>query len=183
MIVLGLDISTSITGFCLLDTEMTLGNRLIFCDSIIMSKEKDAYAKSVKVRETFRELREKYQIDAICVEENLQAFRRGLSSAKTLSTLARFNGIVTFLAQDVFQVDVNMINVNTARKNAGLKVDRKSEVTIKEQVLAWVKDQPDFLDYQWPTKVLKSGPRKGQEIQAPECYDIADAAVVALSYS
>ena len=76
-----------------------------------------------------------------------------------------------------------MINVNTARKNAGLKVDRKSEVTIKEQVLAWVKDQPDFLDYQWPTKVLKSGPRKGQEIQAPECYDIADAAVVALSYS
>ena len=183
MIVLGLDISTSITGYCLINTEMPLGNRLIICDSIIMSKEKDSYAKSVKVRDVFKDLGKNYNIDVICVEENLQAFRRGLSSAKTLSTLARFNGIVTFLAQDTLQTNVKMINVNTARKQAGLKVDRKSEVTIKEQVLAWVKLQPDFEGYDWPTKILKSGPRKGMEIQAPQCYDIADAAVVALSYS
>ena len=181
MIVLGLDISTSITGYCIIDTELSPGNRLIAADSIIMSKEKDPYAKSVMVRNEFKSLLSKHKIEKIVVEENLQAFRRGLSSAKTLSTLARFNGIVCFLAQDVFCIPPEMINVNTARKSAGIKVDRKSDVTIKEQIYLWVKKHPDFLKFKWPTKTLKSGPRKNTTIQAPECYDIADAAVVCLS--
>lgn len=164
-----------------MDTELSPGNRLVEADSIIMSKEKDSYAKSVMIRDVFKDLLIKYKIEKIVVEENLQAFRRGLSSAKTLSTLARFNGIVCFLAQDVFQVSIEMINVNTARKVSGIKVDRKSTVTIKEQVLVWIKKQPDFAKYSWPIKTLKSGPRKNETIQAPQCYDIADAAVVCLS--
>ena len=181
MIILGLDISTSITGYCLMDTEGPLGHRLLRADSIIMSKEKDAYRKSVMVREVFKILNAEYQIDKIIVEENLQAFRRGLSSAKTLSTLARFNGIVSFLAQDICEAPVQMINVNTARKTIGVKVDKKIDVPIKAQILDWVQEQPDFLDYSWPTKTLKSGPRKGKTIDAPQCYDIADAAVVCLA--
>lgn len=181
MIVLGLDISTSITGYCLIDTERPLGHRLIETDGLIISKLKDSYDKSVFIREAFLSLSKKYKIEKIVVEENLQAFRRGLSSAKTLSTLARFNGVVCYIAQDVFQVPVEMINVNSARSRTGLKVDRKSDVPIKEQVVNWIKQHPDFSDYAWPTKQLKSGPRKGLVVMQQKCYDIADAAVVCLS--
>ena len=181
--ILGLDISTSITGYCLINTDMPSGHRLIIADGIIISHEKDTYAKSVIIRNIFLSLSEKYKVDSIMIEENLQAFRRGLSSAKTLSTLARFNGIVSFIAQDVFHVPTTMINVNHARKSIGLKTNRKikKEVSIKEQVVSWIKEQPDFKNYNWPTKTLKSGPRKGQTILAPRCFDIADAAVVCLS--
>jgi hypothetical protein len=33
----------------------------------------------------------------------------------------------------------------------------------------------------WPTKILKSGPRKGQEVLEIGCYDMADAYVIAAS--
>ncbi len=162
---------------------MPLGHRLLIADAIIISQEKDPYTKSVRVRDKFIELSKQYNIDKIIIEENLQAFRRGLSSARTLSTLARFNGIVSFLAQDVFKTEVEMINVNSARARVGLKVDRKSEVPIKEQILDWIKLQRDFKEYNWPTKTMKSGPRKGLVVQAKQCYDIADAAIVCLAGS
>jgi Holliday junction resolvasome RuvABC endonuclease subunit len=181
MIILGLDISTSITGYCLMDTDAAPGHRLLQVEGIIISHEKDAYRKSVIVRDTFKDILEHHKVELIVVEENLQAFRRGLSSARTLSTLARFNGIVSFLAQDTFQVPLQMINVNTARKKAGLEIDRKSDVPIKEQIRVWVSEQADFQEYTWPMKTLKSGPRKGQTVCDKRCFDIADAAVICLA--
>ena len=178
MIILGLDISTSITGYCLINTEAPLGHRLLHADGIIISQEKDTYTKSVIIRDLFVELAKKYKVDKIFVEENLQAFRRGFSSARTLSTLARFNGIVSYLAQDNFHAHATMLNVNSARSKVGLKVDRKNTTPIKEQILEWIKNHPDFSTYEWPTKIMKSGPRKGLEVQAKKCYDIADAAVI-----
>jgi hypothetical protein len=164
-----------------MNIDMPSGHRLIQADGIIISQERDTYTKSVIIRDIFLELSKKYKVDKIVIEENLQAFRRGFSSARTLSTLARFNGIVSFLAQDVFHVSTIMLNVNSARSKIGLKVDRKSEIPIKEQILKWVKSHPDFSGYEWPTKVMKSGPRRGMRVQAKECYDIADAAVICLA--
>ena len=181
MIILGLDISTSITGYCLMNTDKPLGHRLIEAKGIIISGEKDPYRKSVCIRDEFKKIASKYRVDLIVVEENLQAFRRGLSSAKTLSTLARFNGIVSFLAQDTFQVPLKMLNVNSARKSIGVKVDKKIDISVKDQVLMWISDYPEFQGFDWPMKTLKSGPRKGKTIHAPQCWDIADAAVICLS--
>ena len=164
-----------------MNTDDPPGDQLLEAEGIIISHEKDPYRKSVSIRNTFKELSKKYDVDVIVVEENLQAFRRGLSSARTLSTLARFNGIVSFLAQDVFQVPLKMINVNSARKTIGVKVDRKSDVPIKDQILGWISAHPNFYDYDWPMKTLKSGPRKGKTIHDPRCWDIADAAVVCLA--
>ena len=81
----------------------------------------------------------------------------------------------------MFKLPVEMINVNSARSKIGLKVDRKSDTPIKEQILDWIKKYPEFTSYEWPTKTLKSGPRKGKTISAPQCFDIADAAVVCIS--
>ena len=100
-----------------------------------------------------------------------------MSSAKTLATLARFNGIVSYLSQSVFEAEPIFLNVNNARKSVGLKIIRKSKggKDTKLQVFDWVQSQ---LEYDWPKKTLKSGPRKGVTILDPVCYDMADAYVI-----
>jgi hypothetical protein len=108
------------------------------------------------------------------VEESLQKFRPGFSSAKTLTTLSKFNGIVCYLTRRVFGLDPEPINVNTARKTVGLKIPRGSNS--KQIVHEWVSNETSF---EWPTKILRGGPRKGQEVLIDACYDMADAYLIA----
>jgi hypothetical protein len=75
----------------------------------------------------------------------------------------------------------DFMNVNHARKSVGLKINRKSSLSTKEQVFEWVK-QNGMADFPWPTKMLKSGPRKGLVIFDDSCYDISDAFVIAKAY-
>ena len=180
MHVLGLDISTSCTGWCVVNLDGCLGSSKVDLGYIPMSNIKGSYAKAQKVLEALYAIKEKYTVSHIFVEENLQSFRTGLSSAKTLATLARFNGIVSYLSQSVFEVEPVFLNVNNARKAVGLKLIRKSKggAPTKLQVFDWVSAQ---IDYDWPEKILKSGPRKGQTILNPVCYDMADAFVIAKS--
>ena len=180
MLVMGLDISTSITAFTLMDTDVPLANRHIKSDAIHLSKYKSIYDKARRIRDVFDDLTKEYQIDKIVAEEALQSFRRGLSSARTLSTLARFNGIVCYLAEDIFELPIELVNVTKARSSLGIKIDRKSEKTTKEQVLEWVSSQKEFENFDWPTKCLKSGPRQGQTINDKSCFDIADSSVVCM---
>ena len=180
MIVLGLDISTTVTAYTLVDTERSQSDFVIKYDGIHLNKKKSLYDKVAAIRECFDFLDKEYNIDAVYAEESLQSFRRGLSSAKTLSTLTRFNGIVCFLAEDIFKVNVELVNVIHARSRLGLKIDRKSSDTTKEQVLNWSMKHPDLVSIDWPKKKLKSGPRAGTIINDPSCYDIADAAVMSL---
>lgn len=171
--ILGLDISTSNVGFCILDAEGTL----IAAKAVSFSKNKTIFQKALEVREELQALKSKYAIKDVLIEENLQAFRPGFSSAKTIVTLARFNGIVTFLCSEVFEIDPEFMNVNSARKSVGLKIDRKSELSTKEQVLKFV--QEALPGFEWPERTIKSGVRKGLVIPADCCYDIADAYIIA----
>jgi hypothetical protein len=116
----------------------------------------------------------------VFIEENLQSFRSGFSSAKTLLSLARFNGIVSLISYETFSVMPVHINVNSARKSLGIKIIRKKDggKNTKDQIFEWVSDN---ISFDWPKKILKSGPRKNQEIFDPSCFDMADAYVIALS--
>lgn len=154
------------------------GGGLIEMGYIPLSSYDSAYQKARRVREELSGLHIRHDIDKVYIEENLQAFRPGLSSAKTLLTLARFNGIVSYIAQEEFYCTPEFLNVNVARKSVGLKIisKRKGGAPTKEQVLEWVSQQVKF---DWPKKTLKSGPRKGLEIFEPGCYDVADAYVIA----
>jgi Holliday junction resolvasome RuvABC endonuclease subunit len=175
--ILGLDISTSSTGWSVLDSDGTL----IEQSYIRLDKIKNTMAKATEVAESLVKIKEKHNIEAIFIEENLQMFRPGLSSAKTLITLARFNGMVTLLSYNVFDIEPEFLNVNAARKLVGLKIDRKDKTkSTKEKVLEWV-DSELNQSFNWPKKILKSGPRKGTEIYENGCYDIADAHVIAMA--
>lgn len=179
MYFLGLDVSTACIGWCVLGPK----GRLTEMGYIPLSKLNGPFQKAQGASDKLAMLHLKYDINKVFIEENLQAFRPGLSSAKTLLTLARFNGIVSYLVYQQFDFEPEYVNVNAARKAVGLKIVRKSKggAPTKEQVLDWVSGEVSDNDnqYQWPTKILKSGPRKNQEILEPGCYDAADAYVIA----
>tara|TARA_B100000214_G_C23941942_1_gene616136 strand:- start:300 stop:833 length:534 start_codon:yes stop_codon:yes gene_type:complete len=171
MIVCGLDISTSCIGICVKDTE---SDKTFFY--YFKPRGANWMEKAINVKAYLHKLFIDHEIDKVYVEENLQAFRRGLSSAKTLMALARFNGVVSFMIKDIFGIEPEFLNVNAARKSLDIKIDRKSSKNTKEQILEWVDSE---INYEWPTKKLKSGPRKGQVVLEDFVYDMADAYVIA----
>jgi len=174
---LSLDISTSCTGYCIFNDQ----NELEVIDYIDLSKFKGFYEKAYEIKRVMKNIKENYLINNIAVEENLQAFRPGLSSAKTLMTLAQFNGTTCWICKEVFDIEPISINVNAARKAIGLKVDRKSKESTKDQVRKWVFDNETNIQ-DWPTKTLKSGRNKGQVRIIKESYDMADAYVIGKAY-
>ena len=172
--ILGIDISTSCTGFCVLNES----GELVEFSFVDLKKVENFFDKVKKVKFHIMHLTIKYPIEEIVVEEFLQAFRTGFSSAATLFKLAKFNGIIQWVCHDHFNIKTSSLNVNTARKLSGIKIVRKSEMSTKDQVLEQV-GKIVGEEYTWPKKVLKSGPRKGQEIVDKNSYDMADAYVIA----
>ena len=175
--ILGLDVSTSCTGWCIIDRDA----KLVRMGYIKLSKISSVFEKAKVTQAELGKLCEEFSIDDVFIEENLQAFRPGFSSAKTLISLSRFNGIVSYLCEQIFETEPRFINVNAARKIVGLKIVRKSKggMPTKHQVLDWVSNQLEGFTHQWPIRVLKSGPRKGISTLEDGCYDMADAFVIA----
>ena len=96
--ILGLDISTSAIGACILSDE-----EVVFIDFLSFKNEKNIFNKASLFREFLLSIKKRFSISLVVIEENLQAFRPGLSSAKTIVTLARFNGMCSLISSEVFQ--------------------------------------------------------------------------------
>jgi Holliday junction resolvasome RuvABC endonuclease subunit len=180
---LGLDISTSCTGWSQItldDSQNVLDVKLGY---ILLSDTKDTFCKAQRVLLALNNIKKEFAPTRIFIEENLQAFRPGASSAKTLVKLARFNGVVSYLSQEEFDIEPEFVNVNHARKVLGIKIQREKicGVSTKQQILNWAIEQKCLNNFDWPTKTLKSGPRKGVVISDPICYDMADAYVIAMA--
>ena len=169
--ILALDISTSITGYCVYNQW-----DCIHIGHIDLRKEKDFFKKVDLVKNKIEDLNKHYKFKEVAIEEPLQSFARGLSSAKTLFTLAKFNGIIQYIVFSL-GIDATVINVNNARKIVGIKIDKKDKTkTTKEKVLEQVQQLDSKI--MWPERTLKSGPRKGLTIFDDCCYDMADAWVI-----
>jgi hypothetical protein len=180
---LGLDISTSCTGWAVADVSDDGQVTGVEMGAIHLSKEPDLIAKALKAERALQELHARHSFEEVYVEENLQAFHPGASSAQTIVKLAKFNGIVTFLCHRVTGLVPRDVNVNRARKSLGLSLQRERVcgVSTKEQVLRWASAHPLLEGYDWPHRTLSSGPRKGQQVIEGHAYDMADALVVVLS--
>jgi Holliday junction resolvasome RuvABC endonuclease subunit len=172
--ILGLDISTSCTGWCIIDHS----TNIVDIGYIDTSKIKSIFEKSAEAERQLSKIFQNHEIEKIYIEENLQSFRSGFSSAATLSTLSRFNGIVSFICFKIVEKIPEFLNVNTARKTLGIKLIRKKDggLPTKEQLFLWAEDN---VDYPWPRKKIKSGPRKNMVVVDPRSYDMIDAYVVA----
>ena len=164
--ILGLDISTSITGVTVIDID---GN-VVFNDAWDLRNKKyfpTLFHKGHEVKELLRQVDDEFYITSIFIEQSLQSFRSGFSSAKTLSTLSRFNGIVSWLCYEIFEMQPEFIAATSARKKCGIKVPKG--VKAKQAVIQYVLDNvPSVLiDY------TRNGNPK------PYCYDKADSWVIA----
>jgi Holliday junction resolvasome RuvABC endonuclease subunit len=120
---LGLDVSTSITGATILDENQNI----IYCeawDTRNKNKFPSLFSKAAFLKSKILELNKEYDIKEVYVEENLQSFRSGFSSAKTISTLAKINGIISFVCYEVFGKEPDFIAPTSARKWCGISVPR-----------------------------------------------------------
>ena len=95
------------------------------------------------------------------------AFRPGFSSAKTILTLAKFNGIVSYICKRDFGIEPEYIGASTARKTCGIKVERGKKA--KEVVLNFLLDNEESFDIEY----TKHGNPK------PGSYDRADSYIIA----
>jgi len=182
VIILGLDISTSTTGWCLTKRKEN-NNTLLDAGFIHHKGKRNLHEKSQDVVEILARIKKTHEINKICIEENLQSFRPGLSSAKTLMTLSRYNGIVShecWLSTGIVPV---YYNVNSARKSLGIDTTKKARLPgdkAKDVVHRWVKSHEIMNEFNWPTKTLRGGPNRGKIIEDPGCKDLSDAFVMSL---
>ena len=175
--ILGIDVSTSITGFAIV-----ADGELVYYDSVDLRKYKNVFDKSVAMKEKVLDLYEMYQINNddekmwgdskypikdIYIEQPFMFFNSGGSSAKTMASLQRFNGIVSWMVYEIFEIRPKYVTATQARKHAGIKVPRgqKAKKVVLEHLL---KTEPAFK----VTYTSHGNPK-------PESYDRADAIVVA----
>ena len=169
-VILGLDISTSITGYSCVDTN---GDITEFRAGVNLTMFKDLWKKSDIMRSALQDLKlalgkKGCSVEKIVIEEPVIGFRPGKSSARTIARLVMFNGMVSLIAREIFGLDPMHIISSSARSKAGIKIKKGERA--KAQVLRWVGEKFSIV---WP--LTKTGKPK------PWCEDVADATVLAIA--
>ena len=165
--ILGLDISTSITGATIIQNGKIIES--LYWDTRNKKKFPSLYEKADLIQQCLWQIKSKHDITEIYIEQSLQSFRSGFSSAKTLSTLARFNGIVSWNCYKAFDIKPEMIAASSARKLAGVGIKRGDNA--KEKVLQFILDNYPQINIEY----TKHGNPK------PGMLDMCDSVIIALA--
>ena len=112
MVILGLDISTTCVGYA-----FTKDKKILDMGFIDIKKETTPKKKVFKVLDFLNN--NSYIDDTIDinVEDNLSGFAGGRTSQQVIIKLAKFNAILCFMLEEMFEFNVHNINPMTARKN------------------------------------------------------------------
>ena len=162
---LGLDVSTTHVGYALLDSSAQLLNYgTINLTSKSFADELDKY---VFIKDKLEEIKKEFKPNKIFIETALMVFKFGRSSASVLQKLNRFNGAVTLLCFQIFDLKPNFIGATQARKMCGIIIPKGSKV--KQIVVQFLLDKEASFKVQYTSK----GNIK------PSCFDSADAIVIA----
>lgn len=164
--ILGLDVSTSITGATILDEN----GGVVLCEAWDFRNKKyfpTLFEKGREIKNMLYKLKREHNITSAYIEQSLQSFRSGFSSAKTLSTLSRFNGIVSWLCFEVFELKPEYIAATSARKKCGITIPKGTKA--KQVVIQYIVDNVSDV----PINYTKHGNPK------PQCFDMADSWVIA----
>ena len=165
--VLGLDISTSITGVTVIESGKVIESS--FWDTRNKKYFPTIYHKASFIKGKIQDFKDRHEITDIYIEQSLHSFRSGFSSAQTLSTLSRFNGIVSWMCYEIFNIQPEMIAATSARKQAGVGIKRGDNA--KEKVLEFVIDNCPDIEIQY----TKHGNPK------PGTLDMCDSIIIALA--
>lgn len=159
--ILGLDVSTSIIGVCLLEDD-----KIVKTDYIDLRKTTGLLHKAKVVEDYITHNLKNKNIENIFIEQAFTFFRQGGSTAKTMAILQNFNGVVSWLCFKLLELEPQYITPLSARSKCGIKVPRGKKA--KEVVMEHFLETEEF-----PIEYTRYG-----NVQK-YCYDIADAVVVA----
>lgn len=141
--ILGLDISTSITGYTILD-----GQTVVKCGMLDLRNKKytDFLDKSQAAKELLTDIKKQYNITNIFIEETLNVLS-GKSSAHVIMTLNRFNGILSWMCYEIIGVKPQYISSRQARKTVGITIPKGADA--KQTVINFLlANEPQFkVDY------------------------------------
>ena len=118
--VLGLDVSTSMTGWVILKK----GQRI--ASGHVKPKGANIYEKAESIHEALKDIKKDHPEMDVWIEEPLTKFSKNKSSSATLSLLARFNGMISLM---VFQLwgEPHHIWSEDARRDVGIEIPRKKK--------------------------------------------------------
>tara|TARA_R110000824_G_scaffold67377_5_gene174520 strand:+ start:65391 stop:65912 length:522 start_codon:yes stop_codon:yes gene_type:complete len=166
--ILGLDVSTSITGYTVMDYE----GKIIRCSVWDMRNKKkfaDHFSKAKYVKDELLFLKAQMPIEHVYIEQPFMFFNSGGSSAKTMASLQRFNGILSWLCYDIFKILPQYLTAGAARKLCGITVPRGQKA--KKVVMEWVLSNEEDFNVEYTPK---GNPK-------PQYFDMADSLVLARS--
>ena len=132
MVILGLDASTTCVGYAFTEDE-----KILDMGFIDIKKEK---TPKDKVQKVLGFLNESKYIDGVIdinIEDNLSGFAGGRTSQQVIIKLAKFNAILCFMLEEMFEFNVNSINPMTARKQVFGKArvkGKKAKEFVKEEI-------------------------------------------------
>ena len=163
--ILGLDISTSKIGYCVLDK-----NKKIITNELMKLKPLQLEDRAEIFYELLKSIKKQYNIKYIFIEQPFSMFGGGRTTAMTMSKLQRFNGMCSFAVRRIFKMNPVLIPANQARKTVGLKIKRGEDT--KKKIIEWVETQ-------YPKDFVYELTRHGNP--KPGTDDKADAVVIALA--
>lgn len=163
--ILGLDISTSKIGYCILDRDKKIiANEFMKLKPLQLEDRAEIFYEFLSV------LNKKHNINHVYIEEPFTMFGGGRTTAGTMAKLQRFNGMCSFAVRRIFKTNPVLIPANKARKSVGLKIKRGDDT--KKKIIEWVeKKYPNDFVYELTNY---GNPKPGTD-------DKADAVVIALA--
>ncbi len=165
---LGLDISSSKIGIALLDKE-----KVVISDVLKFKSNLSLEERAVQFERRMREIDAHHVVYDVYVEQPAIMFRGGKTTAFTMATLQRFNGMCCYVLNQIFEMEASLVNPNSARSVLGIKVPRK--VPGKEKKKAIIENISERFGEQFQYNLTRQGnPQPGTD-------DRADALVVALA--
>ena len=113
MVTLGLDISTTCVGYAFTENKQILDMGFIDIKKFTNHKEKAFFVLTEINKSSYID-----DVKKIYVEDNLSGFAGGRTSQQVIVKLAKFNGVLCFVIEDAFDIEVKNVNPMTARKQA-----------------------------------------------------------------
>lgn len=166
--ILGIDVSTTKIGWSIIDLET---KELINSGVFKTDSKEGLEERGISFRENvLKPIKTLHNITIIRIEEPFSMFSGGKTTANTMSSLQRFNGMISILVYDLFSIKPELVGARVARSRAGIKVPKGEDA--KKIVTEWVQNKYSNFKVEY-TK--HGNPKPGTD-------DEADAIVIAYSH-
>ena len=168
MKILGLDISSSKIGVALLDRdEIVISEVIKFKPNMSLEERAEIFEQRM------RDINDQHVVYEVFVEQPAMMFKGGKTTAFTMATLQRFNGMCCYVVNIVFEMEAELVNPNSARSKLSIKVPRGVPAKEKKNFIIARMSERFGDDFSY-SMTRHGNPQPGTD-------DRADALVVALA--